>query len=67
MGTGNCPCRGCTERMLMCHGRCERYQTWKTEYETGKEQFIMTHQRSDFPREMMRHLHMLIKRGSRAK
>ena len=26
-----CPCKGCTERRLTCHGFCERYQDWKKE------------------------------------
>jgi len=25
------PCKGCTDRMLMCHGKCEKYQDWKRE------------------------------------
>lgn len=36
MMAGKCPCRDCTERILLCHGRCERYQAWKKEYESGK-------------------------------
>ena len=23
-----CPCKGCLDRKLGCHGRCERYQEW---------------------------------------
>ena len=26
-----CPCKGCTDRKLNCHGACERFQEWKTE------------------------------------
>ena len=33
MSLKDCPCRGCTERILLCHGRCERYQKWKMEPE----------------------------------
>ena len=25
----NCPCKGCTERKLTCHGFCEKYKAWK--------------------------------------
>jgi len=24
-----CPCKGCTERTVLCHGRCDGYQEWK--------------------------------------
>lgn len=24
-----CPCRGCTDRTVTCHGVCKRYQEWK--------------------------------------
>ena len=26
-----CPCKGCTERTLTCHGVCHRYEDWKIE------------------------------------
>ena len=26
-----CPCKGCTERTVTCHGVCRRYQEWKME------------------------------------
>ena len=32
-----CPCKGCTERRLTCHGFCERYQTWKKELDETNE------------------------------
>ena len=25
------PCKDCFDRKLLCHGRCERYQKFKTE------------------------------------
>ena len=31
-----CPCKGCPERHFNCHGRCERYQTWRKGYEEFK-------------------------------
>ena len=31
-----CPCRGCTDRKLYCHGSCRRYQDWKKDYEEAK-------------------------------
>ena len=24
-----CPCRGCTDRTITCHGVCKKYQKWK--------------------------------------
>lgn len=36
---GKCPCRGCEERILLCHSRCERYQTWKKDYEEAKPDY----------------------------
>ena len=29
MSVPHCPCRGCHDRKLGCHGFCERYQEWK--------------------------------------
>lgn len=51
---GKCPCRGCEERILLCHGRCERYQQWKNEYEENNR----TDYRNmpDVSREMKRHI-----------
>ena len=31
-----CPCRDCFDRKLLCHSQCQRYQSWKKEYETAK-------------------------------
>lgn len=25
------PCKGCTERYLTCHDKCEKYKAWKAE------------------------------------
>jgi hypothetical protein len=58
-----CPCRGCTERILLCHGRCERYQAWKTEYETTKNEYQTKHPKIDFPRAMLRHVYRRMKEG----
>lgn len=24
-----CPCKGCVDRTITCHGVCKRYQEWK--------------------------------------
>lgn len=34
-GTG--PCRGCEERHLACHSRCDKYNKWKAEYDRASE------------------------------
>ena len=31
-----CPCNGYTDRKLLCHSQCKRYQDWKNEYEAMK-------------------------------
>ena len=32
-----CPCKGCADRTVTCHGVCRRYQEWKKELdETNK-------------------------------
>ena len=32
-----CPCRGCADRTITCHGVCKRYQDWKKEDEAEKK------------------------------
>lgn len=32
-----CPCHGCTDRYVGCHGKCQAYQDWKTCEEERKE------------------------------
>lgn len=24
----NCPCKGCNERTIECHSKCEKYRQW---------------------------------------
>ena len=42
--------------MLLCHGRCERYQTWKTEYESAKEEKRSRETWKELSRSMKRHI-----------
>ena len=28
-----CPCKGCTDRTIVCHSLCRRYTEWKEERE----------------------------------
>ena len=52
--TRDCPCRECADRMLLCHGRCERYQTWKTEYENEQAEKRSAATWKELSREMKR-------------
>jgi hypothetical protein len=65
MSLKDCPCRGCTERILLCHGRCDRYQKWKAEYETAKQNFESANIRPDFPKGMLRYVYQRMKEGRR--
>ena len=46
-----CPCRGCTDRTLTCHGFCERFAEWKEE-QTKKKAWLESfrHETSDAAR-----------------
>ena len=63
MPGNQCPCRDCTERVLMCHGSCDRYQAWKKEYESTKEQNRV--ETYGFPPCVMRQVWRAIKEGRR--
>lgn len=28
-----CPCKECADRFIGCHGKCEKYKTWRAEYD----------------------------------
>ena len=58
-----CPCRGCVDRDEACHGRCERYQGWKTDFETAKHNFEMANIRSSLSKGMMKHIYRRMKEG----
>ena len=32
----NAPCKNCKERAMGCHGKCEKYQMWKSEHDKQK-------------------------------
>ena len=36
-----CPCRGCTDRTLTCHGVGERFAEWK-KYEADRKAWLAT-------------------------
>ena len=35
-GNVNCPCQGCKDREVGCHGKCEKYKEYKKEIEDYK-------------------------------
>lgn len=37
MTKGGCPCRGCEERSVECHAKCERYGAWKAEHDRERK------------------------------
>jgi len=36
----NCPCKGCDNRHIACHGNCNKYVNWKEEYKNRKNIII---------------------------
>ena len=43
IGTEDCPCCGCQERTVGCHGTCERYKAWDGKRQAEKlERFRRT-------------------------
>lgn len=32
-----CPCRGCPDRTITCHGVCKKYQDWREVFDREKE------------------------------
>ena len=32
-----CPCKGCEDRTITCHGVCKRYQEWKKNLDETKK------------------------------
>jgi hypothetical protein len=35
-----CPCNGCADRAVTCHGKCKKYQAWKNSGIEIKEPFV---------------------------
>lgn len=36
---GNAPCKGCSERQIGCHGRCEKYGAWVERYKIKRSRW----------------------------
>ena len=51
-----CPCKGCTERTISCHGFCKRYQEWKAGENAVHQKFA--EERSPTGMEVMIHKSM---------
>ena len=40
IGTEGCPCCGCQERTVGCHGTCERYKAWNGKRQAERQERI---------------------------
>lgn len=40
VGTESCPCCGCQERTVGCHGACERYKAWNGKRQAERQERI---------------------------
>lgn len=58
-----CPCRGCPDRTITCHGVCRKYQEWKAEHEKALEE--MRKQRSATSEGWTRAHHERVRRKAR--
>ena len=36
----NAPCKNCKERVMGCHGKCEKYQMWKSEHDKKRAEIF---------------------------
>ena len=50
-----CPCKGCFDRTVTCHGRCERYQTWKKEHEMQLREEMEMRKNNAAPTDRVKH------------
>ena len=58
-----CPCRGCTDRTITCHGVCARYKEWQ-KYNEDEKTWLEGHKQ--IPSERLRkYSAMKIKRIAR--
>lgn len=40
IGTEGCPCCGCQERAVGCHGKCDRYKAWDGKRQAERQERI---------------------------
>ena len=53
-----CPCKGCDERTLTCHGFCSKYKEWKTKLETEYAERKKENDRYGSPKRSKKHQRM---------
>lgn len=51
----HCPCNGCNERTLTCHGFCSKYKEWKALLETEYEERKKENDRWGHPKRSRKH------------
>lgn len=40
IGTEDCPCCGCQERTVGCHGKCDQYKAWDGKRQAERQERI---------------------------
>lgn len=40
IGTKGCPCCGCQERAVGCHGKCDQYKAWDGKRQAERQERI---------------------------
>ena len=40
----NAPCKGCEDRRLGCHGKCEKYKAWRAGMDKAAEKRRLEHE-----------------------
>ena len=48
-----CPCNGCNDRKMACHGKCFRYSEWKKGLDDTKER---PQDKPEFPNKMKKYI-----------
>lgn len=48
------PCKGCEDRNVGCHGRCEKYKQWRVKYDKTATEIKKGRQRYYFQSESER-------------
>lgn len=48
-----CPCKGCSDRELHCHGQCGKYKEWKAKI---AEEYVVRQKENDkYPKRKIEH------------
>lgn len=43
------PCKGCADRVLACHGKCEKYKKWRKELDELNRQSRLAKEATKYP------------------